>query len=199
MQVQKATVNGAHTTQVLQHLLNVFIDKFVLCPKCHLPETALVVKKDGLVLHKCSACGAKEPVDMSHKLCTFILKEVRACVRAACAGRGEAGRATATRSTCVRAPRSSRAAPRAGWPRRSAHPVCPVRSPRDALRRPPHPPRLLQATAATSASAPSKEERRAAKKAAKAAAAASGGAAGAEGGGDKADKKGACVCVGTRS
>ena len=84
-------MNGAHTTQVLQHLLNVFIDKFVLCPKCHLPETALVVKKDGLVLHKCSACGAKEPVDMSHKLCTFILKEVRACVRA-CAGRCGAGR-----------------------------------------------------------------------------------------------------------
>lgn len=76
LQVEKATVNGSHTTQVLQHLLNVFIDKFVLCPKCHLPETALVVKK-GLIQHKCSACGAKEPVDMSHKLCTFILKEVR--------------------------------------------------------------------------------------------------------------------------
>lgn len=55
-------------------LLNLFIDKFVLCPKCHLPETALVVRK-GLIQHKCSACGAKEPVDSSHKLCTFILKE----------------------------------------------------------------------------------------------------------------------------
>lgn len=78
-EAEKSTVNGAHTAQVLQHLLNVFIDKFVLCPKCHLPETALVVKK-GLIQHKCSACGAKEAVDMSHKLCTFILKEVRAAV-----------------------------------------------------------------------------------------------------------------------
>ena len=73
-QVEKATVNGAHTAPDLQKLMNMFIDKFVLCPKCHLPETALVVKK-GIIYHKCSACGAKEAVDMSHKLCTFILKE----------------------------------------------------------------------------------------------------------------------------
>jgi len=70
----KSIVNGAHTAPDLARLLNVFIDKFVLCPGCHLPETALAVKK-GLIYHKCSACGAKTPVDMSHKLCTFILKE----------------------------------------------------------------------------------------------------------------------------
>ena len=70
-------MNGLHQANDLQKLLNVFIDKFVLCPKCHLPETALAVRK-GLIKHKCSACGAKETVDMSHKLCTFILKEATA-------------------------------------------------------------------------------------------------------------------------
>jgi translation initiation factor 5 len=69
----KCTVNGAHTTPDLQKLLNIFIDKFVLCPNCHLPESALVVKK-GFIFSKCSACGAKEPADMAHKLCVFILR-----------------------------------------------------------------------------------------------------------------------------
>jgi len=59
LQVEKATVNGAHTAADLQKLLNVFIDKFVLCPNCKLPETALVVKK-GIIFHRCSACGARE-------------------------------------------------------------------------------------------------------------------------------------------
>ena len=46
----RAIVNGAHTAGVLQGLLNVFIDKFVLCPKCRLPETALVINvKRGII------------------------------------------------------------------------------------------------------------------------------------------------------
>jgi translation initiation factor 5 len=72
-EADKCTVNGAHTTPDLQKLLNVFIDKFVLCPNCHLPESALAIRK-GMIFHKCSACGGKEPVDLSHKLCVFILR-----------------------------------------------------------------------------------------------------------------------------
>ena len=53
-----------------------FVSKFVLCPKCNLPETELVVRtKSQRIMHDCAACGAKSPVDMSHKLCTFILRE----------------------------------------------------------------------------------------------------------------------------
>ena len=75
-QAEKSTVNGAHTMQDLQKLVGTFCDKFVLCPNCHLPETALAVSvKKGLIFHKCSACGAKEPADMSHKLCTYIVKQ----------------------------------------------------------------------------------------------------------------------------
>ena len=69
----RAIVNGAHTDKVLQQILDVFIDKFVLCPVCKLPETKLSVKSNGDIYHKCKACGAKSLVDSTHKLCTFII------------------------------------------------------------------------------------------------------------------------------
>jgi len=71
----KSTVNGAHTAPDLQQKLNTFIDKFVLCPACLLPETSLVINTKGTIKHSCNACGHKGPVDMSHKLCTYILKQ----------------------------------------------------------------------------------------------------------------------------
>lgn len=33
-----------------------------------------MVIKSGLIELKCKACGGRSPVDMRHKLCTFILK-----------------------------------------------------------------------------------------------------------------------------
>ena len=36
-------VNGAHTAERLQSLLDGFINKFVLCPSCKNPETDLVL------------------------------------------------------------------------------------------------------------------------------------------------------------
>ena len=96
--VNKCTVNGAHPQSDLQKLLNVFIDKFVLCPGCKLPETALVVRK-GIVAHKCSACGSRAGVDMSHKLCVFILKEA---ATAAAALKEEAAKEKAEKKEKVR-------------------------------------------------------------------------------------------------
>lgn len=81
---EKATVNGAHTSADLQNLLNIFIDKFVLCPICHLPETALCVKvKKELVYHRCAACGAKENIDSSSRLHTLILNQAANALAAA--------------------------------------------------------------------------------------------------------------------
>jgi translation initiation factor 5 len=81
-QDQKAIVTGAHPTAELQRLVDVFCDKFVLCPSCNLPETTLKIKsKRGEIWHVCAACGAKEMADMSHKLCTFILKNAKASKR----------------------------------------------------------------------------------------------------------------------
>jgi translation initiation factor 5 len=70
----KAIVNGAHTDQVLQSCVHKYIEAFVLCPNCRLPETVYKVKA-GCIWHRCKACGTKEMVNMSHKLCTYILAQ----------------------------------------------------------------------------------------------------------------------------
>lgn len=64
-------VNGVHDADKLQTLLDGFIKKFVLCPKCDNPETVLSVK-NGIVFRTCKACGAKNPCDNLHKLATYI-------------------------------------------------------------------------------------------------------------------------------
>ena len=73
-ETDRAIVNGAHKDGVLQELVHRYIEKFVLCPNCRLPESEYKIKND-TVYHRCKACGAKEMVDMSHKLCNFILAE----------------------------------------------------------------------------------------------------------------------------
>ena len=67
-------MNGHHTDKVLQDCVHKYIEKFVLCPNCGLPETDYKIKS-GVVNHKCAACGHKGMVDMEHKLCTFILAQ----------------------------------------------------------------------------------------------------------------------------
>lgn len=69
-------VNGSHTDHVLQDLVHRYVEKFVLCPNCGLPETNFKISlKKETIHHVCAACGAKEMVDMSHKLCTYILSQ----------------------------------------------------------------------------------------------------------------------------
>lgn len=70
----RAVVNGSHTDNALQSMIHKYIESFVLCPQCGLPETHYKIK-DGCIYHKCAACGAKEMVDMGHKLCTYILAQ----------------------------------------------------------------------------------------------------------------------------
>jgi translation initiation factor 5 len=70
-------VNGAHDAEHLRKLLDVFIEKFVLCKSCKNPETELVIIKQGRaenIIRDCKACGERTDVDMRHKLTTFIVK-----------------------------------------------------------------------------------------------------------------------------
>ena len=60
-------MNGAHETKVLQDKLCIYIEKFVLCPQCKLPESAYKVKHE-IIFHNCLACGAREPVDMTREV-----------------------------------------------------------------------------------------------------------------------------------
>lgn len=74
---ERYIVNGAHDASRLRELLDVFIDKFVLCRSCKNPETDLIILKSGRnedVVRDCKACGERTDVDMKHKLVTFILK-----------------------------------------------------------------------------------------------------------------------------
>jgi len=68
----RATVNGNHSQAQLSHLLASFIQKYVLCPQCGLPETDMYVKKDA-VKQDCRACGYNGFMDMAHRLTKSIL------------------------------------------------------------------------------------------------------------------------------
>lgn len=50
-----------------------FIEKYVLCPVCHLPEIRIKVKKDSIT-STCRSCGKVSKLDSVHKLATYILK-----------------------------------------------------------------------------------------------------------------------------
>lgn len=73
-ETERAIVNGAHTTADLQTNLFKYIEKFVLCPGCKLPETIYKVKSD-CIYSTCAACGTKEMLDMTHKLTVYILAQ----------------------------------------------------------------------------------------------------------------------------
>jgi translation initiation factor 5 len=75
-ETDRAVVNGAHRDADLQNHLSKYIENFVLCQNCKLPETHYKIK-DGIVSQKCLACGHKESVDMTHKLTTFILSQYK--------------------------------------------------------------------------------------------------------------------------
>jgi translation initiation factor 5 len=73
-ETERAVINGSHTDKALQDLIHRYVEIFVLCPNCGLPETDYKIKNE-CIFHKCAACGAKDMVDMNHKLCTYILAQ----------------------------------------------------------------------------------------------------------------------------
>ena len=49
-------------------ILNKFIDEYVLCPVCKLPETVLTLKHKKDLYHHCEACGAESLIDVNVKM-----------------------------------------------------------------------------------------------------------------------------------
>ncbi|KAK8789662.1 eukaryotic translation initiation factor 5 [Blastocystis sp. subtype 4] len=72
----KASVNGDHPNPDLIKILNKFIDEYVLCPVCKLPETSLMLKHKKDLYHHCDACGAETLIEANSKMNTFIVNEM---------------------------------------------------------------------------------------------------------------------------
>ena len=70
----KYVVNGRHDVDQLAKILDVFIDKFLLCGTCRNPETTMELVKNGNIEMRCMACGEVTAVDMRHRLSAFIQK-----------------------------------------------------------------------------------------------------------------------------
>merc|ERR1712146_563909 len=51
-----------------------FIEKYVLCSGCNLPEIDMVVNEKGIIVATCKACGWNGELDNRHKLATYISK-----------------------------------------------------------------------------------------------------------------------------
>jgi len=71
----RAIVNGSHNQPDLQKSLDKFIQTFILCPNCRLPEIKMSIsEKKGTITIKCDACGYNEVLKTPHKLSQYILK-----------------------------------------------------------------------------------------------------------------------------
>jgi len=70
---ERSIVRGAHQVEDLRTSLDKFIEKYVCCENCHLPEIDMFIKK-GIIQGRCNACGWQGELDNVDKLAAFILK-----------------------------------------------------------------------------------------------------------------------------
>jgi len=86
-------VNGSHSADKLQDILDDFIAKFVLCPECDNPETTLHVEpRKEKISQSCAACGYHGMINLVHRLVTFILKNPPVDTSANTPSKGKGGR-----------------------------------------------------------------------------------------------------------
>mmetsp|Transcript_59730 Transcript_59730/g.94867 ORF Transcript_59730/g.94867 Transcript_59730/m.94867 type:complete len:474 (-) Transcript_59730:75-1496(-) len=71
--VEYCYINGSHDVSAFQSLLDEFIDKYVCCEQCRLPEVDMYISK-GVVHGKCKACGWTNALDNKHRVAHFIAK-----------------------------------------------------------------------------------------------------------------------------
>jgi len=69
--VGRSRITGHQNQSVIENSLNKFIEKYVLCPRCGLPEMDMCVEQ-GAVKGKCKACGHKVELGDGHKIQNFI-------------------------------------------------------------------------------------------------------------------------------
>jgi translation initiation factor 2 beta subunit (eIF-2beta)/eIF-5 len=69
-------LKGRHAAPDLQKTLKKFIDAFILCPNCKLPELRITIDQKAKSLRaNCTACSAREhSVTSTHKIKSFMIK-----------------------------------------------------------------------------------------------------------------------------
>jgi hypothetical protein len=68
-------INGDINDKDVLKVLDRFIEKYILCSKCGLPEMFIRISDDkSHLLGDCYSCGKQTEIDRSHKLSSYILK-----------------------------------------------------------------------------------------------------------------------------
>lgn len=70
---ERAIVNGCHNASDLQKMLTRYIELFVLCPTCKLPEIKTNIKSSGIKID-CAACGHNSILKTAHRLGQYMMK-----------------------------------------------------------------------------------------------------------------------------
>jgi len=71
---EEVQLKGEFTNDILKETLRKFIDKYVLCPKCSLPELDFQCKKKTMRI-KCRACGHSEICELTDRVYKSIHQE----------------------------------------------------------------------------------------------------------------------------
>ena len=72
---KKSIIKGSHSYEILVEKLDSFICKFIICPKCKLPEISLFAEKKALK-GGCRACGKVSTLDSTHKISNHIIRNI---------------------------------------------------------------------------------------------------------------------------
>merc|ERR1712039_298822 len=67
------SIGGIYEVETLQPLLQKFIEKYLTCGSCCLPQV-LITANHFMIQGKCTACGWLGSLDNGHKLAEFIKK-----------------------------------------------------------------------------------------------------------------------------
>jgi translation initiation factor 5 len=60
-------INGNYTQPYLTQILNKYIELYVLCEQCNIPEVRLTLNKNKKVIGMCDSCGFCKKYDMDNK------------------------------------------------------------------------------------------------------------------------------------
>jgi translation initiation factor 2 subunit 2 len=55
-------LTGRFNTKIIEKLLNMFVDQYVICPTCKGPDTELIRLDRKVWILRCHVCGAETPV-----------------------------------------------------------------------------------------------------------------------------------------